>query len=469
MVSTLRMRVAPLLVTVAIVGCGAARANAAEARAPSAPAPAGTAGRGPASGGLPDSVLARVGTHREISAGQFRRAWGEVSPPARPDSLTPQSARQFLQLLIGKECLAEAATRETWVWTRPESAKYQSTRDRLVLRAALEGPLAEARAGLARAGRPADDGAAGIAARDSAAARMHVVFEEAVVSRVARAFAALPKPSRDSGLFAQLRVLSMSPVVGPRDSLAVIARTLEGDYRVADLLEWWRNLSAFARPRVDTAAQVRDLVTNALFERKLRRIAAARDLEHRPDIAAELARQREFIAVSHLVEREVYDSLDADSAALRRWYDARPDSFALPLRVRALRLVLPSRADAGRMAARLRDRAQAESLEAIAVRQKLGYIADLTAWSDSALFAQGLRAGAGAVVGPDSVKDGWAVARVIAIQPARRRSFEEARTLVEHDRYSVEGERRMVELIARLRRTTPVIENQAAIASVARR
>ena len=69
MVSTLRMRVAPLLVTVAIVGCGAARANAAEARAPSAPAPAGTAGRGPASGGLPDSVLARVGTHREISAG----------------------------------------------------------------------------------------------------------------------------------------------------------------------------------------------------------------------------------------------------------------------------------------------------------------------------------------------------------------------------------------------------------------
>ena len=214
---------------------------------------------------------------------------------------------------------------------------------------------------------------------------------------------------------------------------------------------------------------MRDLVTNALFERKLRRIAAARDLEHRPDIAAELARQREFIAVSHLVEREVYDSLDADSAALRRWYDARPDSFALPLRVRALRLVLPSRADAGRMAARLRDRAQAESLEAIAVRQKLGYIADLTAWSDSALFAQGLRAGAGAVVGPDSVKDGWAVARVIAIQPARRRSFEEARTLVEHDRYSVEGERRMVELIARLRRTTPVIENQAAIARVARR
>lgn len=469
MVSTLRMRVAPLLVAVAMLGCGAARARSAGAHAPAAPAPRSAANRGAASGGLPDSVLARVSAHRDISAGQFRRAWGEVSPPARPDSLTPQNARQFLQLLIGKECLAEAAMRETWIWTHPESAKYQSTRDRLVLKAALEGPLAEARAGLERAGHPADDGAAGIAARDSAAARMRVVFEEAMVSRVARAFAALPKPARDSGLFAQLRVLSMNPVVGPHDSLAVIAHTLEGDYRVADLLEWWRNLSPFVRPRVETAAQVRDLVTNALFERKLRRIAAQHDLEHRRDIAAELARQREFIAVSHLVEREVYDSLDADSMALRRWYDSRPDSFALPLRVRALRLVLSTRADAGRMAARLRDRAQAESLQALAVRQKLGYTADLTAQSDSALFAQGLRAGAGAVVGPDSVKDGWAVARVIAILPARLRTFEEARTLVEHDRYNVEGERRMVELIARLRKTTPVIENEAAIASLARR
>jgi hypothetical protein len=46
----------------------------------------------------------------------------------------------------------------------------------------------------------------------------------------------------------------------------------------------------------------------------------------------------------------------------------------------------------------------------------------------------------------------------------RSRTFAEARPLVEHAWYGEEGERRMVELIAKLRRQTTVRVNDVAIA-----
>ena len=431
---------------------------------PDAQAAGRTAPRGGPGASLPDSILAAVGPGRRISVADFRRAWTQVSPPDRPDSLTPQAAREFLQLLIGKEVLAEAAVRERWTWTHEESARYEATRDHLVLEAAMAGPLAEARAGLEQAGTAdPDPTTVGIAARDRSVARLRPVFDDAVLERLARAFAAVPEPPADSGVFAHLRTLGRNPEVDPRDSIAIVARTTAGDYLVRDLMAWWKSLSPLARPRVERAGQVRDLVKNALFERELRRDAAARGLERASEIAAELERTREYFAVTHFVEREVYRTLPMDSATLRRFYEDHRGEYAIPTRVRMLRLVLPTRADAGRMAARLRDPAEAESLAAIAERERLGYTVDLAAQEDSARFVRAMRAGVGAVLGPDSVIDGWAAARVLAVLPARMRSFEEVRTLVQRQWYDVEGKRRMVGLIERLRKHARVVVNDRAL------
>src|SRR5262252_1496218 len=70
---------------------------------------------------LPDSVLATIDARRIITVGDFHRGWAAVAPPARPDTLTPQVARQFLDLLIDKELLAARASEETWEWTAVES------------------------------------------------------------------------------------------------------------------------------------------------------------------------------------------------------------------------------------------------------------------------------------------------------------------------------------------------------------
>lgn len=432
-----------------------------------------------------DSVLARVGARRRVLVSDFREAWARLEPPARPDSLTPESARGFLDLLIGKELLADRALAESWVWTRRESLERVGLRDRLTLHAALEARLSPVRAALDRAGADTSDAAAGLAARDSFVATLRPAFDDALLDRLAADFRAVPPPVADSGVFGQLRMLAVMPSVGARDSLAVLARTTRGEYRVFELLDWLRAMSPVARPRVTSASQVRDLAANALFERELRRAAAAGRLAERSEIVAALARQREGHAVAHFVQREVYDGLVADSLSLLAFYRARPGQWALPLRVRVVRLDLDSRAEAGRMGARLRDTAEVTRLtgsaglgEPGAAAERIGnpqappttrFTYDLGAETDPALFREALAAGPGAVIGPDSTTAGWTVARVIVVIPGRSRTFAEARPFVTHDWLAFEGERRMQQLLARLRSRARVSVNEAALARLTRK
>src|SRR5262245_10119603 len=65
---------------------------------------------------LPDSVLARTG-NREVTVREFLNAWKGVQPPTRPDSLTPENAREFLDLLVDKEVLGAYAMKEALPWS----------------------------------------------------------------------------------------------------------------------------------------------------------------------------------------------------------------------------------------------------------------------------------------------------------------------------------------------------------------
>ncbi|MEO5618815.1 MAG: peptidylprolyl isomerase, partial [Candidatus Eisenbacteria bacterium] len=135
----------------------------------------------------------------------------------------------------------------------------------------------------------------------------------------------------------------------------------------------------------------------------------------------------------------------------------------LPFRVQVARFVMGSRAAGMSVARQLSDPAQAESLLAKGTRAGAGYRFEVSAESDSVMFAKAMRAGPGNVIGPDSVSVGWEVVRVLAVQPSRPRTFQECRILVEQRWYGVEGERLMVELLARSRRQTRVVVNEKAV------
>jgi hypothetical protein len=115
------------------------------------------------------------------------------------------------------------------------------------------------------------------------------------------------------------------------------------------------------------------------------------------------------------------------------------------------------------MAVRLGDPAEAETLVVRGLRQRVNYGAEISAASDSTLFAAGMRSGTGTVLGPDSVGGGWQVARINAVIPAERRSYEQAFDLVLRRWSDEEGERRMLALLASIRRRARVVVNQAAL------
>jgi hypothetical protein len=430
---------------------------------------AAAASNGSAGGAFPDTLLARVGAHRQVSISTFRHAWSQVAPPQRPDSLTPQSARKFLDLLIGKEVLGEAALAVQWTWTARESAEYLGLADRLVMRAMLDSALQATYVKHLAAGDTLHDTQTlGTAARDGTFGGSSVTFDTTLTRRLAAVWAALPHPSRDSSLMSQLRVLGTMPAVAPADTGRVLARSADGDLRVSELLLAWSRLNPVQRPRASTPEHIEELAKNALFERLLRRQAAERHVQEWPDIAARLGSEREFTCVSHLVERDVYSTLVADSLTLHNYYAAHVDDFALPTRLGIIRLDLRDRSGATKMALQLRSSAGADSLLALGKRSGINYRSELGRDADSTLFDRAMASGPGSVLGPDSTDGAWSVIRVMEIIPARPRSFEESVPLAEHAWYGEEGERRMVALIARLRKGTRVSVNEAGLKRLAR-
>ena len=413
---------------------------------------------------MPDTVLATVANGRLVTLSGFHAAWRAVPPPDRPDSLTPEGARKFLDLLIAKEALAEAALAEKWVWSQRDSAEYQALRDGLTMRIVLDSALTDLRRRMGPGADSLAPAALGVAARESSAAALRVAFDTTVTGRLARAFAAIPRPAPESSMMAQLRMLNVGPVVAAEDRARIVARTREGPYLAGDMLATWLNLNPAYRPRIETREQVEDVVKNQLFERELRQSVERRRLEQWPAIAAQLDRKREFIAVQHLVARDVYDRIAMDSLTLQRYYTANRSSWDLPLRVAIARLVAPSRREAQAMAVELADAAKAESLIARGRRAGARYAYEITEESDSAVFRRAMSAGTGKVLGPDSVAAGWQVVRVLAVQPPRSRTFAESRMLVANRWYGVEGERLMQELMDRARRKTRVRIHDRAVA-----
>jgi hypothetical protein len=429
-------------------------------------APAGSAVRRDRAG-LPDTVLARVGTSRPITRAAFLRQWRDAHRTAPPDSLTPASARRFLEVLIDRELLAEGAAAHPWAPTAEESLQLAGLQDRLAVSLALDSLLEQA-GGAGAAPGSVEAAQQGILVRDSVVAALAPSFDRPLLERLAHAWTALPKPTADSSLGAQLRMMQELPNVAAADTARIVARSPVGDVQVHDLLDSWRRLPAVYRPRIETADQVEDLVKNALFQRVLRSKAAAWNLPARPEVRAVIDRQRENLAIARFVEQRV-GRVQPDPAALGRWFDQRREAFSIPTRVQMVRLSFDSREAADRMAARLRDAVEADSLAARAERSGIPYRVRLSAGMDSVLFRAAMRSGPGTVVGPLRSRGEWVIARVEAILPGRGLELSEVRAEAEARWTAEENERRLEALAAELAKSVPVAVNDLAVRATATR
>ena len=413
---------------------------------------------------LPDSVLMRIDDREDVTVRRFKRAVGLLGGDA--DSLTPADRDRFLDLVLEQRVLAAHVVKSGLPWTPVDSARYESERDNTLLRAALSDQLTAVEAKRRAAGQPdLDEEALGTAARDSLMLELKPVYDENLLRAVGSAFAELPQPDGKTSPSEQVKMLSRVPQLAA-DTMKTLARSKLGEYRVSDLLQYWRRLSPVYRPRITDAAGVRAMVENALFEQALRKAAADPALERRSEVAAVLADRVEYHAVNSYLQQEIIAKIPADSVTLMRYYKAHKSDFDRPARNVLVTVMLGDSVSADSLARVFTAPGNAESLAFQAQRVGTNYTQVVTAASDSAFYRRTLAIGAGGVGGPDWAGSGYRVFKVLAVDPRTPQAFSAVREQVKEAWYEAESERRIRALLDQLKAAAHVQRNPVAMRAV---
>lgn len=456
------MRFAPLLVGPAVALTAALALAPPGPAAPVSPhavvAPSGYRARR----SLPDSVLLRISGTEDVTRRRFVRAVRLLG--GNPDSLTPATRDQFLELVKEQRVLSARAIQAGGAWEHSDSMQFLGERDNILIRAALSDQFTRVEARRRAAGEPdLDDQALGMAARETLMRELKPVYDEELLKRVGSYFAELPQPTPDMSPRKQLEVVAINPKVPAGDTLKVLARSALGEFTVAELLADWRRLSSVYRPHVGDAEALRAVVQNSLFERFIRRAADDPALLSRPEVAAVIADRAEYHAVSHYLQREVVAKVPTDSLTLLAHYRANLHRFDRPARAVMVLLSLEDSTRADSLARRFRVPGEAESLAFRAQRGGVNYTHVATLASDSALYREAVRTGVGGVNGPVRGDAAWRVFRVLSLDPAVTQPFADVRESVLRSWYDVETERRIRALLEQLKRAARFERNEPAL------
>lgn len=414
---------------------------------------------------LPDSVLVRLGNGEDVTVRRFQRAVRVLG--ANPDTLTAASREVFLQRIIEQRLLASAALRSNLPWSAEDSARFAGECDHIRMSAALALEFDSLEARRRAQGLPdLDANAMGIAARESLATRSSAVWDDALVTRVAAAFAALPEPDASRSAAEQLRLRAIPPTIDPADSARALVTTGPESVRVSDVLAAWTQVPVAYRPRVSDAEGVRALAANVLFERHLRTRAERPETATRPEVSAAIEDRREYHAASNWLQRDVVARIPTDSLTLRRHWERERIRFTRAPRAVVVLVALDDEAAARAMAERFRVPGEAESLAFRAQRDGVYWVYEVIEGEPDRLYEAAAAAGVNGVVGPDRTDDGWRVMQVRSLTPRETPPFEAVRDAVARDWLETESERRIRDRLADLARRTGVRRNERALRAI---
>jgi hypothetical protein len=464
------MKVLRTLASAAVLAAAASAPLAAPARAATTATPAPATRTAPARGPsaldapLPDTTLARVLFSRgrtDVGLTAMRQAAMKLG--AHPDSLTPQDRREVLQLLIQQAILDHAVKASPRQWTAMDSADYHVMEDRLTLSSALDSALADMGYRIAARGDTVPDKEElGIMVRDSTLAGMNPVFDDYQVEMLAAAKAAMPKAPPTASLVEHMEAATALPEVSGADSAKTIVRWNDQSYTVGQFLSDLGKLPSSRRPPLGSAASVRDLLRNKIYMDLLRETVRRNGTARKPRIASALAERAAFLDVQRYVAGHVYDRVPVDSATLLGRFRAHHDRYMGPARALVVRTVFDSLADADTLARRLTLPGYAESLATRSAASGVPYQTTLDEYSDSTLFRRMQQGGEGCVLGPDRVRGGWRVLKVMQLAPRFEVPFSQVENQVKQDWLQEDGERRMRALMEQLSRSAIVRVNETS-------
>jgi hypothetical protein len=267
-------------------------------------------------------------------------------------------------------------------------------------------------------------------------------------------------------------LLSLSPEGtrprrGIRPALGVIARVDGDSINFRDLIRETKPAAgAHGKIRIRDESVLRELAGQAFFRRLLVRDAKERGLADDPRMQRELRLIRDGTAVAAMVERA--RPADPPPAALRAWFDAHASRYRRPEARRARAAVFPTRDSAfvalrgwngvGIADSSLRALGFIEQPRATASTLYPGHAATiLVTEGDTDALALAVRTlGPGQTSPVVKTMQGYAVAHVLAREPARPLTMDEAMERVRRDWREEKENEWVLSQLERMRATTPV-------------
>ncbi len=238
---------------------------------------------------------------------------------------------------------------------------------------------------------------------------------------------------------------------------ALVASWKGGRLTLGELAEGTDLAALGALPGERPARELERQVRTAINERLAALEAEARGYAEEPEVRAAVARYRDEAMEAILHGEFIFRGITVEEDEVRAWYDAHGDELTTPERRRVAQILVTSEAEAEAARRRLENGEPFEELarelsldrESAGRGGELGWVAER---EHPPGFEPVLALAAGEVSAPLESELGWHLIRVGAIDPPRRRSFDEAaeevRTKLLRDKRKAARERWLEQLRA---------------------
>jgi hypothetical protein len=253
------------------------------------------------------------------------------------------------------------------------------------------------------------------------------------------------------------------PVIAPADTGHAVARTKDRVFTIGDYLQYWGRVQPYARPEVRERPSLEGAVDRLALAGEILRLGLERNLAEDPAIVDQVEHRRTGFEVDHYFHDEVESKVQVTDAALRKFWAKDTEHYNDRAALESHIILLDRKSQADSLLAQLKNGASFSELarthsmdgRTAAEGGKVGLQYRGTQENvglEDAMFDTPI----GGLGGPEKTPQGWVIWRVDSSTPAVKRTFEQARSMVERDYRILEADRILTAKLIALRQAAHV-------------
>ncbi len=297
--------------------------------------------------------------------------------------------------------------------------------------------------------------------RQSLALEVGRTFDDETMAFVLAAHLKIP-PRSDADSTSGLPTIRPNlplPVFTAADTGKTIARTRDRRVTLLDYVRFWSAVSSLTRPEIRERAMLEAAVDRVVLDPEILKAAMDQGFDRDPAVLEAIAETREGMVLDAYFAEEVEGKVVMDPKAIHAMWAKDPVHYHDRASLTSSIIVVDRRSLADSLLARLKNGASFAQLArdfsidsptaAEGGKAGLQYRgSQRNAGLEDAMFATAV----GQLGGPEFTAEGWVLWKIEAAQPEVRRSFEEARAMVERDYLTIESDRLIEARLAELRK-----------------